>query len=195
VQPSLGVPASIWIEGNTPTTNGLGGDGFMTLLNRWERWDPFAELNSLQGQMDRLFRDTFNFNDTFQFDGSSNGGVFVPPADVYETPESIQLRLEIPGVDEKDLNITMENGVLTVRGVRKLEEGEKEQNFLRMERPYGAFSRSFTLPQTVDADHIRAKYVSGVLLIELTKRAEAKPKQIPISRGQKALGVGIKAAA
>lgn len=167
----------------------------MTLLNRWERWDPFAELNSLQRQMDRLFRDTFNFNDTFQFGGSSNGGAFVPSADVYETPESIQLRLEIPGVDEKDLNISVENGVLTIRGERKLEQGEKEQNFLRMERPHGAFSRSFTLPQTVDTDHIRANYVNGVLMIELAKRAEAKPKQIPISTGQKALGAGMKAAA
>ena len=167
----------------------------MTLLNRWERWDPFAELNSLQRQMDRLFRDSFNFNDTLQFGGSSNGGTFVPSADVYETPESIQLRLEIPGVEEKDLNIMIENGVLTVRGERKLEEGEKEQNFLRMERPYGTFSRSFTLPQTVDTDRINANYVNGVLMIELTKRAEAKPKQIPISTGQKALGAGVKAAA
>jgi HSP20 family protein len=168
----------------------------MTLLNRWERWDPFAELNTLQRQMDRLFRDTFNFNDTFQFVASStNGGTFVPSADVYETPDTIQLRLEIPGVDERDLNITMENGVLTVRGERKLEDGEKEENFLRMERPYGAFSRWFTLPQTVDTDHINATYVNGVLMIELTKRVEAKPKQIPISVGQKALGAGVKAAA
>jgi HSP20 family protein len=145
--------------------------------------------------MDRLFRDTFNFDDTFQYGVSSNGGAFVPSADIYETPDTIQLRLEIPGVEEKDLNITMENGVLTVRGERKLEKSEKEENFLRMERPYGAFSRSFTLPQTVDTDHIKANYVNGVLMIELTKRAEAKPKQIPISVGQEALGAGVKAAA
>ncbi len=166
----------------------------MTLLNRWERWDPFAELNTLQRQMDRLFRDAFQGSVQFA-DPSANGGSFVPSADVYETPDCIQLRLEIPGVDEEDLNITMENGVLTVRGERKLEEGEKEESFLRMERPYGAFSRSFTLPQTVDTDHINASYVNGVLMVELTKRAEAKPKQIPISVGQKALGAGVKAAA
>ena len=170
----------------------------MTLLNRWERWDPFAELNNMQRQMDRLFRDTFNFNsrDPFQFAGTTtNGGTFVPSADVYETPDTIQLRLEIPDVDEKDLNITMENGVLTVRGERKLEEGEKEENFLRMERPYGAFSRSFTMPQAVDTDHVNSNYVNCVLMIELTKRAEAKPKRIPISMGQKALGAGAKTAA
>jgi HSP20 family protein len=168
----------------------------MTLPNRWERWDPFAELNTLQRQMDRLFRDTFDLNDTFQFGApSTNGGTFVPSADIYETPDTIQLRLEIPGMEEKDLNITMENGVLTVRGERKLEDGERKENFLRMERPYGAFSRSFTLPQTVDTDHINANYVNGVLMIELTKRAEAKPKQIPISVGQKVLGAGVKAAA
>jgi len=126
----------------------------MTLLNRWERWDPFAELNTLQRQMDRLFRDSFQ--DTFQFSGSStNRGTFVPSADVYETPDMIQLRLEIPGVDEKDLNITIENGVLTVRGKRKLEEGEKEENFLRMERPYGAFSRSFAASDRGHRTHQR----------------------------------------
>ena len=166
----------------------------MTLLNRWERWDPFAELNSLQRQMDRLFRDTFQGSSQFA-DTSISTGTFVPYADVYETPDTIQLRLEIPGVDEKDLNISIENGVLTVHGERKLEKGEKEENFLRMERPYGAFSRSFTLPHPVDTDHIDAKYVNGVLMIELTKKASAKPKQIPISTGQKALGTGATAKA
>ena len=166
----------------------------MTLLNRWERWDRFAELNTLQRQMDRLFRDSFP--NTLQVDGSvTNAGTFVPSADVYETPDSIQLRLEISGVDEKDLAITIDNGVLTVRGERKLEGSEKEENFLRMERPYGEFSRSFTLPQSVDTDHINASYVRGVLVIELVKRAEAEPKQIPISTGQKALGAGVEAAA
>jgi len=96
----------------------------MTLLNRWEHWDPFAELNILQRQMDRLFRDTFNFDSSnpFQFAGSTtNGGTFVPSVDVYETPDTIQLRLEMPGVEENELNIAMENCVLTVRGERKLE--------------------------------------------------------------------------
>src|SRR5581483_7200088 len=166
----------------------------MTLMNRWERWDPFAELTALQRQMDRLFRDTFQGSSPFS-DTSISSGAFVPYADVYETPENIQLRLEIPGVEEKDLNITIENGVLTVRNERKLEENEKEENFLRMERPYGTFSRSFTLPQTVETDHINASYVNGVLMIELTKKASAKPKQIPISTGQKALGTGATAKA
>jgi HSP20 family molecular chaperone IbpA len=107
-------------------TNGSGGKN-MNLLNRWERWDPFAELNSLQRQMDHLFRDTFNFNETFPFDGSGKGGAFVPSADVYETPENLQLRLEIAGVKDKDLNIKIENGILTVRVERTLKEGEKEQ--------------------------------------------------------------------
>lgn len=162
----------------------------MTLLNRW---DPFAEWNTLQRQMSRLFRDVFP--ETSQlFEPSSNELTFVPSADVYETPDAVQLRLEIPGVDEKSLNVSLENGVLTVRGERGLEQGEKEENFLRMERPYGPFSRSFTLPQTVDTDHVTATYLDGVLTIELAKRAEAKPKRIPISVGQKALGAGAKAA-
>lgn len=166
----------------------------MNLLNRWELWDPFAELDSVQRQMDQLFRNVSQ--DTFQFPNSGmDRGTFVPSADTYETPDSLQLRLEIPGVDEKDLHVAIENGVLTVRGERKLEEGEKEANFLRLERPYGAFSRSFTLPETLDTDRISANYVNGVLTIEMSKRPGAKPKQIPISVGQKALGMGAKVAA
>jgi HSP20 family protein len=164
----------------------------MTLLNRWDRWDPLPELSVLERSVDRLFRDAFQ--EPFELLSLTDGETLAPSADVYETPDSVQLRLEIPGIDEKDLSISVDNGVLTVRGERKLEEGEKEENFLRLERRYGVFSRSFTLPQTVDTDHISANYVNGVLRVELAKRPEAKPKRIPIHGGQKALGSGAKAA-
>ncbi len=95
------------------------------------------------------------------------------------------MKLEVPGVDEKDLDIKVENNVLSVSGERKLEKEEKEENFHRVERRYGSFTRSFTLPNTVSTDDIQADYDHGVLKVRLAKRAEAKPKQIKVSVGQK----------
>jgi HSP20 family protein len=97
------------------------------------------------------------------------------------------LKMEVPGIDEKDIDIRLENNTLTVRGERKFEKEEKEENFQRIERRYGAFTRSFTLPNTVDPDSVSADYDKGVLKITLAKRAEAKPKQIKIGVGQKTL--------
>ncbi len=114
-------------------------------------------------------------------------GAFVPPVDIYEDEHGIQLKLEAPGIDEKDLDIKVENNVLTVSGERKFEKEEKEENFHRVERRYGSFSRSFTLPNTVDTENIHADYENGVLKIRLAKRAEAKPKQIKVNIGQKAV--------
>ncbi|MGA2373667.1 MAG: Hsp20/alpha crystallin family protein [Candidatus Korobacteraceae bacterium] len=110
-------------------------------------------------------------------------GAFVPAVDIYEDEHSIQLKLEVPGIDEKDLDIKVENNVLSVSGERKLEKEEKEENFHRVERRYGSFTRSFTLPSTVSTDDIQADYDHGVLKIRLAKRAEAKPKQIKVSVG------------
>ncbi len=107
----------------------------------------------------------------------------MPPVDVYEDEHSIQLKLEVPGIDEKDLDIKVENNVLTVSGERKFEKEEKEENFRRVERRYGSFVRSFTLPTTVDSEGITADYTAGVLKLKLAKRAEAKPKQIKVNIG------------
>ena len=107
----------------------------------------------------------------------------MPPVDIYEDEHSIQLKLEVPGVDEKDLDIRVENNLLTVSGERKFEKEQKEENFHRVERRYGSFSRSFTLPNTVSTEDIQANYDHGVLRIRLAKRAEAKPKQIKVNVG------------
>jgi HSP20 family protein len=142
------------------------------------RWDPFRDLAALQNRMNRLFQE--------QYGGGREElttGAFVPPVDIYEDEHGIQLKLEAPGVDQKDLDIKVENNVLTVSGERKLEKEEKEENFHRVERRYGSFSRSFTLPNTVDTENIQADYESGVLKIRLAKRAEAKPKQIKVNIG------------
>jgi HSP20 family protein len=148
----------------------------MTVLTRW---NPYRDLSALQNRMSRLFEEQYGAGR----EESLTAGAFVPAVDVYEDEHSIQLKLEVPGIDEKDLDIKVENNVLSVSGERKLEKEEKEENFHRVERRYGSFTRSFTLPNTVSTDGIQADYDHGVLKIRLAKRAEAKPKQIKVSVG------------
>jgi len=148
----------------------------MTVLTRWE---PFRELNTLQSRLIRLFEEQTRGGS----EESLTAGAFVPAVDVYEDEHSIQLKLEVPGIDEKDLDIKVENNILTVSGERKFEKDEKEENFRRVERRYGSFVRSFTLPTTVDSEAITADYTAGVLKLRLAKRAEAKPKQIKVNIG------------
>jgi HSP20 family protein len=147
----------------------------MTMITRI---DPFRELAN-------LFE---NFTD-----GTGKAqlmaGTFVPPVDVYEDEHKLVLKLEIPGVNEEDLQIHLENSTLMVKGERKFEKEEKEENFHRIERRYGSFERTFRLPNTVDGDKAEANYDRGILSISLVKRPEAKPKQIKIgaSNGSKTL--------
>jgi len=148
----------------------------MTVLTRW---DPFRELYSLQNRMSRLFEEQYGGGR----EESLTAGAFVPPVDIYEDEHSVQLKLEVPGIDEKDLDIKVENNTLTITGERKFEKEEKEENFRRVERRYGSFTRSFTLPNTVNTEDIKANYEKGVLKIELARRAEAKPKQIKVNIG------------
>jgi HSP20 family protein len=152
----------------------------MTMITRW---DPFREVATLQDRMNRLFNDQFG---ALMRDESLTGS-FVPPVDVYEDENSIQLRVEIPGLEEKDIDIQLENNTLTVRGERNFEKEDKQENFHRIERRYGSFTRSFTLPGTVDPADVQADYDQGVLKIRLAKRAEAKPKQIRVNLGSKTL--------
>jgi HSP20 family protein len=146
----------------------------MTVLTRWE---PVRELASLQERMNRLFNDSFSGVTNQE---SLAAGSFVPPVDVYEDEHGIQLKMEVPGVDEKDIDIRLENNLLTVKGERKLEKETKEENYHRIERSYGSFTRSFSLPNTVNTEDVKASYAKGVLTIGLGKRAEAKPKQIKV---------------
>jgi HSP20 family protein len=149
------------------------------------RWEPFRELTTLQDRMNRLFQDTWtNPGRTAAQEGEALlSGSFVPPVDVYEDDHNITLKMEVPGIDQKDIDIRLENNVLSVCGERKPEKEEKEENFQRVERRYGAFTRSFTLPNTVDTENVSADYENGVLKVSLSKRAEAKPKQIKINIG------------
>jgi HSP20 family protein len=108
-------------------------------------------------------------------------GSFVPPVDVYEDEQGIRLKMEVPGIEEKDIDIRLENNLLTVRGQRKLEKETKEENYHRIERSYGSFTRSFTLPNTVNPEEVKAAYSKGVLSISLGKKADARPKQIKVN--------------
>src|SRR5262250_1441137 len=152
----------------------------MTVLTRW---DPFREFTTLQDRMNRLFRDSFGDREE-----ALTTSTFAPPVDVYEDEHSVTLKIEVPGIDEKDIDVRVENNTLTVHGERNFEKEEKEENFRRVERQYGCFTRSFTLPNTVDIDSIQANYDKGILKIQLAKMAEAKPKQIKVNAGsQKAI--------
>jgi HSP20 family protein len=143
------------------------------------RFDPFREINALHTAMSRALQTAGSgYGDELTTRGS-----FIPPVDIYEDENSISLRLEIPGMKQEDLDIRLENNTLTVRGERNFEKEEKEENFHRIERRYGSFARSFTLPNTVDTDSVNADYKDGVLSISLGKRAETKPKQIKVGVG------------
>jgi HSP20 family protein len=148
----------------------------MTVLTRW---DPFREFVTLQDRMNRLFRDSFPEGREEALTTTS----FAPPVDVYEDEHNISLKIEVPGIEEKDIDVRIENNTLTVHGERKFEKEEKEENFRRVERQYGSFTRTFTLPTTVDAEKVSANYDKGVLKIQLAKKAEAKPKQIKVHVG------------
>jgi HSP20 family protein len=144
------------------------------------RWDPFREVVALQNRVNSLFRDLN------EGESPLTTASFVPAVDVYEDEKKVMLKLEVPGIDEKDLDVSVENNVLTVKGERKFEKEEKEENFHRIERRYGSFYRAFTLPSTVDTEHVQASYSAGVLKLELLKKPEAQPKQIKISVGKAA---------
>jgi HSP20 family protein len=139
------------------------------------RWDPFREVLALQSRVNSLFRDLNEGDDPV---GAAS---FVSPVDIYEDPQMVVLKLEVPGVEEKDLDLRVENHKLTVNGERKFEAEEKEPNFHRIERRYGSFFRAFTLPSTVDTENVAASYNSGVLKLELKKKPEAQPTQIKIN--------------
>jgi len=148
----------------------------MTVLTRWE---PFREFVTLQDRMNRLFRDSYPEGREEALTTST----FAPPVDVYEDEHSITLKIEVPGIDEKDIDVRLENNTLTVHGERKFEKEEKEENYRRVERQYGSFTRTFTLPNTVDAENVTANYDKGVLNVKLAKKSEAKPKQIKVNVG------------
>jgi HSP20 family protein len=145
---------------------------------------PLSDMALLQNRLNSIFHD-FPWP-TGQSDESLSAGNFVPAVDVYEDAHKVVVKVEVPGIRQEDLDVRVENNTLTVKGERKFETEEKEENFHRIERRYGSFVRSFSVPQTVDTDSVAASYDAGVLTITLNKKAEAKPKQVKIAIGQDA---------
>ena len=137
------------------------------------RFDPFRDLQRVQDEMAKLFDDRL-----LARGGESVG--WTPKADIFEDEEGVALRFELAGVDPKDVDIRFENGVLTLRGDRKMENEDKPDNYHRVELAYGTFTRSFSLPATIDAEKIRAESKNGVLTVHLPKKPEAKPKSIQV---------------
>ncbi len=152
----------------------------MTLLTRWEPLREFSAMQDRINRMNRLFRESYSPEVPEEALTTTN---YAPPVDIYEDEHNITLKLEVPGIDEKDIDVRIENTTLTVHGERKIEKEEKEENFRRVERQYGEFTRSFTLPSTVDLGQVSANYDKGVLKINLPKKAEATPKQIKVNVG------------
>jgi len=145
------------------------------------RWEPFRGVTALQDQINRLFTDGFD-----RVGEESNLTAWAPSVDIYETEQELVVKADLPDVDPKDLDIRVENNILTIRGERKFEK-VNEENYLRVERSYGAFARSFTLANTVNSEAIKAEYNNGVLTLSIPKREEAKPKQIKVNVGTPAV--------
>ena len=143
----------------------------MTVLAR-------RDFSTLQDRVNRILRESLSPQSPEEALTTSN---FAPPVDVYEDEHNITLKIEVPGIDEGDINVSIENNTLTVRGERKFEKDEKEENFHRVERMYGSFTRSFTLPNTLDPEQVSALYEKGVLKIRLAKKTEAKPRLIKVN--------------
>lgn len=140
----------------------------MTLV----RWDPFRELNSL-GQLGRFF-------DRFP-ESPTTTSAWAPNVDIFEGENELVVKAEVPGIDPKDVELNVEHNVLTISGERKLEFEDKKENYHRVERAYGSFSRSFSLPRLIDETKIEAQYKDGVLTVHIPKHEKAKPRQIKIS--------------
>jgi HSP20 family protein len=148
------------------------------------RWDPIREIDSLQGEMNRLFS---SFFETPTTRGGGNGTAtarrWIPAMDLIETGDHFVLKADLPGMDEGDVNIEVENNVLTVAGERKTAHEEKHEGYYRLERATGAFSRSLTLPEGIDPESVTATFDNGVLEVRVPKPAEAKPRRVQIDVG------------
>jgi len=142
------------------------------------RWsDPFREFSQLQDRINRAFSDAYGRSD----EGLMTSGTWVPPVDIYQNGDhELVLKAEVPDMTREDIDITVDNGTLTIRGEKKLSSEVQEEQFHRIERRYGSFSRSFSLPQTVDTAKVAAEYRNGVLTVRLPLREEAKPRQIKV---------------
>ena len=144
------------------------------------RWNPLDDILSLQRRMNKIFEDNF-LGKKSSADEELSSGLWSPSVDIYETESDIVLKAELPEVNQKDIQINIEDNVLSLKGERKFEKETKEENFHRIERSYGSFSRSFTLPGSINKEKVKASYKNGVLKVTMPKKEESKPKQITVN--------------
>ncbi len=162
----------------------------MTTMTRFVPFRaPISDVALLQNRLNSIFNDFARPLAEGSTESLATGN-FVPPVDIYEDAHKLSLKLEVPGIKQEDLDIQVENQTLTVKGERKLESEEKEENFHRIERRYGSFVRTFTLPQTIDTGNVSATYDAGVLTISMPKKEAAKPKQVKVQIGNAAQANG-----
>jgi HSP20 family protein len=143
---------------------------------RW--WDPMRDLTSIQEKMNQIFEDTFSR--TRGREETFGKGLWTPAVDIYESDEAVVVKAELPGLDREKIGVDVKDGILTLHGERKFEKDVKEENYHRIERSYGTFHRSFSLPSSVEQDRISARFKDGVLEVTLPKKEKAKPKQIKV---------------
>ena len=145
------------------------------------RWEPFRDLISTQREFDRLFREAFS---PATGGGEVSTRTWAPPVDIYEDGDNLVLKAELPGINPDDVEVRVEDNTLYMKGERKFEKEVKEENYHRVERAYGTFARTFSLPNSIDSDKVAASYKDGVLTLTLPKKEEAKPKKIKINIGR-----------
>ncbi|GAC1641386.1 MAG: Hsp20/alpha crystallin family protein [Candidatus Acidiferrum sp.] len=155
----------------------------MSTLNRWE---PFRSTAGLESQVNRIFSELFDRSQ------ESNLTTWAPAVDIFESEHELVVKADLPDIKPEELDIRVENNILTIRGERKFEKKVDEKNYLRVERSYGSFARSFSLANTVNSEAIKADYKDGVLTLTIPKREEAKPKQIKVSVGAQAAAAGAR---
>jgi HSP20 family protein len=160
----------------------------MRTINRWEQ--PFRGATTLQEQFNRVFGDVVG-----RTGEESNLTPWAPEVDIYETENELVVKADLPDVNPQDLDIRVENNILTIRGERKFDSKVNADNYLRIERSYGSFSRSFSLANSVKSEAIKADYQNGVLTLSIPKREEAKPKQIKVNVTTHLMGTHAMAAA
>ena len=142
------------------------------------RFDPFRDLAQMQDRINRIFGEAYRHSEN---DDVLKGGDWTPAVDIFETKEhEIVLRAELPGLKREDIDVRVENSTLTLKGQRKQEQEVSKESYHRVERSYGAFSRSFSLPSTVDTEKVSANFADGLLTVKLPTREEAKPRQIQV---------------
>ena len=144
------------------------------------RWlDPFRDLSSIQERMNQIFEDALARRSRGREEGLRTG-MWTPAVDIYENSDFVVVKAELPGVEKNQISVEVKDGILSLRGERKFEKEVKEESFHRIERSYGSFQRSFSLPVSVDQDQVTARFEDGVLEVKLPKKEKAKPKQIQV---------------